>query len=77
MLEAVFDQSRDALKLDISVGDVITPRAVEFGYKTMFDDRTINVWAYILTHENICVGLRPTISKNLSVFSCVSNQQPA
>jgi hypothetical protein len=31
----------------------------------------------ILTHENICVGLRPTISKNLSVFSCVSNQQPA
>jgi hypothetical protein len=46
MLEAVFDQSRDALKLDISVGDVVTPRAVEFGYKTMFDDRTINVWAY-------------------------------
>jgi hypothetical protein len=34
-------------------------------------------YGIILTHENICVGLRPTISKNLSVFSCVSNQQPA
>jgi hypothetical protein len=31
----------------------------------------------ILTHENIFVGLRPTIAKKLSVFSCVSNQQPA
>ncbi|MDR1531119.1 MAG: Uma2 family endonuclease [Clostridiales bacterium] len=31
----------------------------------------------ILTHENIFVGLRPTIAKNLSVFVCVSSQQPA
>jgi predicted nucleotidyltransferase component of viral defense system len=46
MLEAVFDQSHDILKLDISVGDVVTPRAARFGYKTMFGDRTINVWAY-------------------------------
>jgi predicted nucleotidyltransferase component of viral defense system len=46
MLEAIFDRSSDALKLDISVGDVVTPRAVEFGYRTMFDNRTINVWAY-------------------------------
>jgi hypothetical protein len=36
-----------------------------------------NFALFILIHENICVGLRPTISKNLSVFSCVSNQQPA
>jgi hypothetical protein len=48
MLRSEFDKSYDMLKLDISVGDVVTPRAVEFGYKTMFDDRTINVWAYNL-----------------------------
>jgi hypothetical protein len=48
MLRSEFDKSYDMLKLDISVGDVVTPRAVEFGYKTMFDDRTISVWAYNL-----------------------------
>lgn len=48
MLRSEFDKSYDMLKLDISVGDVVTPRAVEFGYKTMFDDRTISVRAYNL-----------------------------
>jgi hypothetical protein len=38
----------DTLKLDITAGDVITPRAVEYSYKLMFEDRSIRVMAYNL-----------------------------
>jgi hypothetical protein len=47
-LETNFDGFRDKLKLDITVGDVITPRAIEYCYKLMFEDRSINVLAYNL-----------------------------
>jgi len=47
-IKASFDSIRDTLKLDITVGDVITPRAVEYSYKLMFEDRCINLMAYNL-----------------------------
>jgi predicted nucleotidyltransferase component of viral defense system len=47
-LDVVFDIIKDTLKLDITVGDVITPRAIEYSYKLMFEDRSINVLAYNL-----------------------------
>lgn len=47
-LDTTFDGIRDKLKLDITVGDIITPRAVEYSYKLMFEDRSINVLAYNL-----------------------------
>ena len=47
-LEIMFDQSRDVLKIDITTGDVITPQAIEYGYKLMFGDKTINIMAYNL-----------------------------
>jgi hypothetical protein len=34
-LGVTFDKIRDTLKLDITVGDVITPRAIEYDYKLM------------------------------------------
>lgn len=34
------------LKLDITTGDVITPREIQFRYKLMMEDRTIPVLAY-------------------------------
>lgn len=34
------------IKIDISTGDVITPREIEYRYKLMFDDRTIELWSY-------------------------------
>lgn len=48
MLEAALESMRTPLKLDISTGDVITPREVSYQFKLMFEDRTINVLAYNL-----------------------------
>lgn len=36
------------MKIDISTGDVITPRAVEYQYKLLLDDRSISLWSYNL-----------------------------
>ena len=32
------------LKIDISTGDVITPRAIEFNYDLLLEDRSISLW---------------------------------
>ena len=36
------------MKIDLSTGDVITPRATEYNYKLLLDDRSINLWSYNL-----------------------------
>ena len=36
------------LKIDISTGDVITPRAIEFNYDLLLEDRSISLWSYTL-----------------------------
>ena len=48
MLEASIDNLRQAIKIDISTGDIITPRAVEFSYRLMFEDRSISLLTYNL-----------------------------
>ena len=48
MIEARLDNLRQIIKIDISTDDVITPRAVEYNYKLMFEDRTISVMSYNL-----------------------------
>lgn len=48
MLEATLDKMRQAIKIDISTGDIITPRAVEYSYHLMFEDRAISLWTYNL-----------------------------
>lgn len=45
---AFIDTMRTPLKLDISTGDRITPREVEYQFKLMFEDRSIPVLAYNL-----------------------------
>ncbi len=46
MLEATLDRMRQSIKLDISTDDVITPSAVEYDYKLMFEGRTISLLTY-------------------------------
>ncbi len=46
MIEANLDRLRQPIKLDISTDDVITPAAVEYEYKLMFEDRTISLLSY-------------------------------
>ena len=36
------------LKIDISTGDVITPRAIEFNYDLLLEERSISLWSYNL-----------------------------
>lgn len=46
MLEATLDHMRQPIKIDISMDDVITPRAIQYEYKLMFEDRSISVLTY-------------------------------
>lgn len=46
MLEAELDSMRTPLKIDISSGDVITPKEIEFSYQLMFEKRSISIYAY-------------------------------
>lgn len=48
ILEGTLENLRQAIKLDISTGDVITPSAVEYSYQLMFEDRTISILTYNL-----------------------------
>lgn len=36
------------IKLDVSTGDVITPREIEYAYSLLLEERKINLWAYNL-----------------------------
>ena len=46
ILEATLERMRQVIKIDISTDDVITPSAVEYEYKLMFEDRTILLLTY-------------------------------
>ena len=45
-MDAVLDGAVIPLKIDISTGDVITPREIVYLYKLMFEDRTIPIMTY-------------------------------
>ena len=47
-MTTTFDGVVTPLKIDISTGDVITPREVRYSFKLMLEDRSIDIWAYNL-----------------------------
>ncbi|MBS3982999.1 MAG: nucleotidyl transferase AbiEii/AbiGii toxin family protein [Dethiobacter sp.] len=47
-IEAVLDKTRQTLKMDITTGDFVTPREIEYSFKLMLEDRTISIMAYNL-----------------------------
>jgi len=47
-IEAALDRTRQTLKVDITTGDFITPREIEYSFRLMFEDRVINILAYNL-----------------------------
>lgn len=47
-MDTLFDGVKTPLKIDISTGDAITPREVQYNFKLMLEDRNISVWAYNL-----------------------------
>lgn len=48
-LTANYEKMAVPLKLDITTGDKITPREIEYSYKLMMEDRSIRVLAYNLS----------------------------
>lgn len=47
-METEFDGVRTPLKIDISTGDAVTPREIQYSFKLMLENRSIDVWAYNL-----------------------------
>ena len=47
-IESVLDKTRQTMKVDITTGDKITPRAIEYKFQLLLEDRTISVLAYNL-----------------------------
>lgn len=48
MIDCRLDKLKQTIKIDISTGDEITPRAVVYQFPLIVEDRTINIWAYNL-----------------------------
>ncbi len=48
ILDATLETMHTPLKIDLSTGDVITPRAVAYSFKLLFEDRSISILAYNL-----------------------------
>ena len=63
-LKAEFDGLKTNLMIDITIGDVITYKEVEFKYNTIFDNETINIMTY--NYETIIAEkFESIISRNI------------
>ena len=47
-INAILDKTKQAMKIDITAGDKITPKAVEYPFKLLLEDRSIFILAYNL-----------------------------
>jgi predicted nucleotidyltransferase component of viral defense system len=64
-LRAVLFTVKVNLKIDITTGDIIVPREIEFPYKLMFEERTIPVMAYNL-YTILAEKIETILSRNIS-----------
>lgn len=64
-METSFDDVVTPLKIDISTGDVITPREIRYNFPLMLEERSIEVWAYNL-ETVLAEKLETIISRNVS-----------
>lgn len=47
-IKAIYGKMNNPMKIDITTGDKITPAAIEYSYKMMFEDKKVPVMAYTL-----------------------------
>lgn len=64
-METKFDGVITPLKIDISTGDIITPREITYNFNLMLENRTIEVWAYNL-ETVLAEKLETVISRNVT-----------
>lgn len=64
-LIAFFHTIRVHMKLDLTAGDEIIPREIEYSYKLLFEDRTISIMAYNL-YSILAEKIETILSRNTS-----------
>ena len=45
-IDTALDKTRQSIHIDITTGDFVTPREIEYNFKLMFEDRSISILAY-------------------------------
>jgi predicted nucleotidyltransferase component of viral defense system len=65
-LIAKYESINNPLKIDITTGDIITPKAVRYTFQSSYEDKEFNVWAYNI--ETILAEKVETILRR-SVFN--------
>ena len=64
-IEALFFTMRVDMKIDVTTGDVIIPREVDYSFKLMFEDRSIMIKAYNL-NTILAEKLESILARNVS-----------
>lgn len=64
-METEFDGVRTPLKIDISTGDIVTPKEIHYRFKLMLEERFIEVMAYNL-ETVMAEKLETIISRNIT-----------
>ncbi len=64
-IEAQFFTMRVKLKVDLTTGDVISPREIDYNFKLMFEDRSISVKAYNL-QTILAEKIESILARNIS-----------
>lgn len=67
--ESVLDKTRQVMKVDFTTGDSITPRAVEYSFRLLFENRSISILAYnletVLSEKLESILLRSTANTRM------------
>ncbi|WP_347488264.1 nucleotidyl transferase AbiEii/AbiGii toxin family protein [Desulfoscipio sp. XC116] len=68
-IESVLDKTRQVMKVDFTTGDSITPRAVEYSFRLLFENRNISILAYnletVLSEKLESILLRSTANTRM------------
>jgi predicted nucleotidyltransferase component of viral defense system len=62
-IEAMIEKIRQIIKIDITTGDVITPKEVQYDYKLLIEERVISILAYN-TETVLAEKLETILSRN-------------
>ncbi len=64
-VKGTFDKIRTNFFIEITAGDIITPRAIKYKYNSIFEDKKINIMAYTI-ETIISEKFESIISKNIT-----------
>lgn len=60
-----FEKLKTNFFIEVTIGDIITPREIKYKYNSIFEDRTINIMAYTI-ETIIAEKFESIISKNIT-----------